>query len=226
MPKSKLAKNKTNASTQKYLDIAEIRDNVVVLKDGSIRKVLLASSINFALKSEDEQNAIIQGYLSFLNSIDFPIQIVVQSRKLNMDKYLEELKLKMQEQTNDLLRNQISEYRKFVHELISLGNIMGKKFYIIVPYNPKGDPRKGFLSQVASIFTPAKTITISDKLFNQYLEKLESRANKVIGSLSGIGITAAPLETQSLVELYYTSYNIQLSEIEKLPSREKMKIDE
>src|SRR3989344_107141 len=110
MSNSNLSNKKTSTSTQAYLDIAEIKDNAVILKDGSIRAVLLASSVNFALKSEDEQNAIIQGYISFLNSLDFPLQIVVQSRKLNIDQYLEDLKQKEQSQTNELLRTQISEY--------------------------------------------------------------------------------------------------------------------
>lgn len=224
MPKNKLAKNIT-ASTQKYLDIAEIRNDVVILKDGSIRKVLMSSSINFALKSEDEQDAIVSGYLSFLNSVDFPFQIVIQSRKLNMDKYLEELKGRESEQTNDLLRTQIIEYQKFIEQLITIGNIVGKKFYIVVPYSPNDELKKGFMSQIGSIFNPAKTILLSDKTFNQYKEKLETRVNKVVGALASIGVTAIPLETRALIELYYYSYNIELSQFEKLPSEDKMTID-
>jgi len=226
MPKSKLAKNNISASTQKYLDIAEIRDGVVIMKDGSIRKVLMASSINFALKSEDEQEAIIQGYLSFLNSIDFPLQIIIQSRKLNIDKYLSELSVKEKEQTNELLKTQIFEYKKFISELVSLGNIMGKKFYIVVPYSPKGDIRKGFMEQIGYVFNPMKTILLSKNIFNQYKEKLETRVNKVADSLSSIGITAIPLETHSLVELYYSSYNIDLSQLQKLPGEDKMNFNE
>ncbi len=224
MPKSKLAKNKIASSTQKYLDIAEIRDGVVILKDGSIRKILISSSINFALKSQDEQDAIINGYLSFLNSINFPLQIVIQSRKLNMEKYLGELKSRESEQTNDLLRTQIVEYQKFINQLIEIGDIMGKKFYIIVPYSPSDNVKKGFFSRIGEIFNPAQTLALSDKIFSQYNEKLESRVNKVIGSLSSIGVTAIPLETHALIELYYYSYNIELSQLEKLPGEDNMKI--
>jgi len=225
MPKSKLAKNTPSTSTQQYLDIAEIRDDLVILKDGSIRKVLLASSINFALKSEDEQSAIIQGYISFLNSLDFPFQIVIQSRKLNIDAYLEELKQKTSEQTNDLLRTQITEYRSFISQLITLGDIMGKRFYIIVPYNPGKDSKKGFLSQLGAAISPTKVITLSEKIFNGYKEKIQTRVDRIVGNLSGIGVTAIPLDTQNLIELYYGSYNPELSQIQKLPQEQDMRID-
>ena len=213
---SQLANKKTSTSTQAYLDIAEIKDNAVILKDGSIRAVLLASSVNFALKSEDEQNAIIQGYISFLNSLDFPLQIVVQSRKLNIDQYLEDLKQKEQSQTNELLRTQISEYRSFISEMISLGDIMGKRFYIVIPYSPANTLRKGFGSQLSAVFSSSKIIFLSDKMFSQYKEKIQTRIDKVIGLLSSIGITAVPLSTENLVELYYESYNPELAQIEKI----------
>lgn len=225
MPKSKLAKNKTSASTQQFLDIAEIRDDVVILKDGSVRRVLLASSINFALKSEDEQNAILQGYISLLNSLDFSLQIVVQSRRLNIDAYLAELKQRASEQANELLRTQIVEYRSFITELVQLGDIMGKRFYVVVPYAPGKDAKKGFISQLGSAFSPGSIISLSDKLFNRYREKLETRTNTVIGGLGNVGITAVALPTQSLIELFYGSYNPELSQIQKLPQEEEMKID-
>lgn len=226
MPKSKLAKNKTSTPTQTYLDIAEIRDDVVVTKDGSVRQVLLASSINFALKSEDEQNAILQGYLSLLNSLNFSLQIVVQSRILNIDAYLGDLASRASEQTNDLLRTQIQEYRSFIAELVSLGDIMGKRFYVVVPYSPTRDAKKSFLSQLTSAFSPGKIITLSEKIFARHKEKLASRVNIVVSGLGSIGITAVPLPTQSLIELYYSSYNPELAQIQKLPKEEEMKIDE
>ncbi len=226
MPKSKLAKNKTISSTQSYLDIAEIRDDVVVAKDGSVRQVLLASSINFALKSEDEQNAILSGYLSLLNSLDFSLQIVVQSRTLNIDAYLEDLKQRASEQTNDLLRTQIQEYRSFVSELVTLGDIMGKRFYIVVPYHPGKDAKKSFVAQLSTVFSPGKIITLSEKIFARYQEKLASRVNTVSSALASLGVTAVVLPTQSLIELYYGSYNPELSQIQKLPAEEEMQIDE
>jgi hypothetical protein len=228
MPKSKLAKNKTSTSTQQYLDIAEIRDDIVILKDGGMRAVLLASSVNFALKSEDEQNAIIQSYIMFLNSLDFPIQIVIQSRQLNMDKYLEELKVKQKEQTNELLSEQIGEYYQYIKELITLGEIMSKRFYIVVPYSvgDKKNAHKGFFAQVGTVISPAKLILLSDKLFNQNALKLRNRVEKVASGLAGLGVTGVQLNTQSLIELYYNSYNPELSQSQKLPDEKQLKVDE
>ncbi|OGY91597.1 MAG: hypothetical protein A3H70_03260 [Candidatus Komeilibacteria bacterium RIFCSPLOWO2_02_FULL_48_11] len=226
MPKSKLANKKTAASTQQYLDIAEIKDDLVVLKDGTMRAVMLASSINFALKSEDEQNAIIAGYISFLNSLDFSVQIVIQSRRLNIDGYLENLLVKQREQTNELLRTQIAEYREFISQLITLGEIMGKRFYVVVPYTPEGKGRAGFFSQLGAVFSPAKVIRLSDATFRKYQERLLARVEKVTSNLSSLGITAVQLNTQSLIELYYNCYNVDLAYNQKLPPTEKLSVEE
>ncbi len=225
MSKSKLANKSAAVSTQQYLDIAEIRDDTVVLKDGSLRAVLLVSSINFALKSEDEQNAIIQGYISFLNSLDFPLQIIIQSRRLAISGYLDSLLVKQKEQTNDLLRTQIAEYRDFITELVSLGEIMAKRFYVVVPYAPAGGRRAGWFSQLAAVFSPARVITLSESLFKKYRDHLSGRIDKVVANLSSLGLTAIPLNTQSLVELYYNSYNNELAYIQKMPATEKLKLE-
>lgn len=227
MSKSKLAKNKISASTQQYLDISEIRDDVVILKDGGLRAVLLVSSINFALKSEDEQNAIIEGYMSFLNSLDFPIQIVIQSRRLNIDQYLNNLAIKEKEQTNELLRTQIAEYRDFVAQLITLGDIMGKRFYVVVPYHPgKGGGKKGFFAKLTTVISPARVIKLSETIFNKYHAAAATRVAKVAGGLEGIGLNTAQLNTQSLIELFYNTYNIELSYNQKLPEPDKLRLEE
>jgi len=226
MAKNSLSKKKTSASTQQYLDIAEIRDDVVIRKDGSMCSVLLVSSINFALKSEDEQNAIIQGYISFLNSLDFELQIVVQSRRLNIEKYLNDLAAKQKEQTNELLRTQIGEYRDFVNELITLGDIMGKRFYVVVPFAPGKTQKKTFASQLGVVFSPAKVIKLSEKIFEKYRARLLTRVEKVASGLGSIGLTAIQLNTQSLIELYYNSYNVELAKSQKLPPPELLRTEE
>ena len=227
MAKSKLAKNKISASTQQYLDIAEIRDDAVILKDGGLRAVLLVSSINFALKSEDEQNAIIESYMSFLNSLDFPLQIVIQSRRLNIDQYLADLEAKEKEQTNELLRTQIAEYRDFISQLITLGDIMGKRFLVTVPYNPgAGSSKKTFFAKLSTIISPARVIKLSESIFNKYHAALATRVDKVTGGLEGMGLTSVQLNTQSLIELFYNTYNIELSYNQKLPEREKLRVEE
>jgi len=224
MKSNKLAKPKP-PSTIQYLDIAEVKEDIVVMKDGTLRAVLLCSSVNFALKSEDEQNATIQAYVGFLNSIDFPLQIVIQSRKLNIDGYLQKLTELEKQQTNELLRVQISEYVAYIKELISLGEIMTKRFYVVVPYNPSTDKRRGFWQRLSSIFAAAGTIRLSHDQFAHYAEALNQRVGFAQGGLSSMGVTAARLDTQSLIELYYSTYNPEIRETEKLAKLEQVQVE-
>lgn len=224
-PKNKMAKGKVGASTVSFLDIYEIRDDCVIMRDGTLRGVLLCSSINFALKSDDEQNAIIQAYMQFLNSIDFPLQIVIQSRRLNIDGYLEKLKAMEKQQTNELLRVQIADYLDYVKELISLGEIMTKRFYVVAPYDPQSDKRRGFLQRVKSILSAAGTVRLSREEFARYAEALGKRMEFLIGSLASIGLTAVRLDTQGLIELYYNSYNPELGEQQPLALIEKIQVE-
>ena len=127
---------------QKHLDIEDIKEGVITMKDGSLRSALMVSSVNFALKSIDEQDAIIHQYQAFLNSLDFSIQIVVSSRSLNIDDYLEALRAKEKEQTNELLRIQIVEYLEFIKGLVQMASIVSKNFYIIVPFSLKKKERE------------------------------------------------------------------------------------
>ena len=216
---------KVSASTQDYLDIAEIRDDTVVLKTGVMRAVLLVSSINFALKSNEEQEAVIQGYITFLNSIDFPTQITVQSRQLNIDNYLQDLKNRESEQTNELLRMQTAEYRRYVEELISLGEIMSKRFYLIVPYEPAQDKKKGLLHRLGELFAPAQVIKLNEEKFRNYKLSLDKRVDQVMSGLLSFGISSAQLDTQSLIELYYNTYNPATAKNQKLPDVEKLQVD-
>jgi type IV secretory pathway VirB4 component len=165
MPGKSLAKNKITISTQQYLNIAEIKDDTVVLKDGTLRAVLLVSSINFALKSEEEQNAVIDSYIRFLNNISFTLQIVIQSRELDIDNYLNYLKDREKEQTNKLLKIQTADYIDYIKELTSLGKIMNKRFYLVVPYDPMTDKHKGFFNSVKEALRPASIIKLKIRLF-------------------------------------------------------------
>lgn len=202
---------KIRISTQQYLDIAEIRENTIVMRDGTLRAVLMASSINFALKSEVEQNAIIAGYVSFLNNIDFPLQIVVQSRELNIEDYLAMLKQKEKEQTNELLKMQTAEYLQYINELISLGKIMNKRFYLVVPYNPLSDKQKNFFARLLEAFKPATVIKMKEEKFKRRQNDLSKRVENVISGLASLGINSVQLDTQSLIELFYNTYNPQTS---------------
>ena len=124
-------------STQDFLHFDQIKDGIVILKNKGLRAVLMVSSLNFVLKSNEEQSAILYQFQNFLNSLDFPCQILVQSRRLNITGYLEKLKEIEQKEENELLKVQISEYRKFIDQIMQGGSVMQKTFYIIVPFSYK-----------------------------------------------------------------------------------------
>lgn len=212
-------------STQQFLDIAEIKEDVVIMKDGTLRAVLLCSSVNFALKSEEEQEAIISAYVGFLNALEYPLQIVVQSRKLNVEEYLNRLSEAQRTQTNELLKAQIADYRQFVFELISLGQIMSKRFYVIVPYDPMTNKRKGFFARMRETITPALSLRLREEQFRQRRKDLMMRVDGVASNLGSMSVAAAVLDTQSLIELYYTAYNPDVADSEKLTDVGKLRIE-
>ena len=225
MPENKLAKNKISTSTQEYLDIAEIKDNTVIMKDGTLRCVLLVSSINFALKSEDEQNAVIDSYVRFLNNLSFTLQIVVQSRELDINNYLEYLQGKEKEQTNKLLKSQTGEYIEYIKELTSLGKIMNKRFYVVVPYDPATDKHKSFFSSFKDAIRPASTIILKEKIFARYQEMLDRRVESVVSGLESMGVAVERLDTQGLIELYYKTYNPETAKNQNLADVKKLRVD-
>jgi len=222
----KSSKNKILSSTQQYLDIAEFREDTVIMRDGTLRAVLMVASINFALKSEDEQNAIISAYVGFLNNIDFPLQIVIQSRELNIDNYLASLKQKEKEQTNELLKVQTAEYLQYVGELISLGKIMNKKFYMVVAYNPLSDKQKGFFSKLIESLKPASLIRMKEDRFLKRRSELTRRVENVVGGLASMGVNAVSLDTQSLIELFYNTYNPETAANQKLVDIKELRLTE
>lgn len=225
MHSDQLAGKITQSSTQAYLDILEIKDDLVVLKDGTLRSAILVSSINFALKSEEEQQAVIQGYVQFINSFDFALQIVIQSRKLRIDEYLDRLKQMEKEQTNDLLRIQTAEYREFVTELVDIADIMSKRFYVVVPYEAVQKKRKNFLTRSRDVLSPGRVIKLREEKFQKYKEELDKRVGFVIESLGSLGLKAVRLDTQSLIELYYTTYNPDTAPQQDLASVNELNIE-
>ncbi len=204
---NKLSGSSTTSATQKLLDVLEIKEDVIVLKNGSVRAVLAVSAINYDLKSTDEQEAIIGQYQNFLNSLDFPLQILISSRKINMGDYLKYVDDKAKELDNELLKLQISEYKQFINQLVSVSNIMDKNFYIIIPFSPIESSKKGFFNNVLNSFNPKKNILDKRENFETYKNQLFQRVDHVIAGLSGIGLRLAPLQTQDLIELVYNSYN-------------------
>ncbi len=214
------------SSTQKYLNISEIKNDCVSLKNGTLRAVLLVSSINFALKSEDEQTAVIQNYIRFLNTLDAPLQILIQSRPFNIKPYLSQLEELQKVQRNELLKAQMADYSDFIKELVQLGEIMIRHFYIIIPYDPLGDKRRGFFSRMLDVFSAATIIRFKQEKFEKYREVLFRRVDNVMSSLASMGLKSAPLDTQSLIELFYNVYNPAEAETQKLPDLKDLRIEE
>ncbi len=218
-------KKNNKASTQQYLDILEIKDDTVIMKDGTLRAVLAVSSINFALKSEDEQNAIISSYVAFLNNISTPIQICIQSRDLNIDNYIEYLKERERSQTNRLLKIQTAEYIEYIKELVSIGKIMSKKFFVVVPYSPFSDKHKSFFSQLSEAFKPANILRLKEAKFLRFKENLARRVDSVSSALFSLGVDVKQLNTQELIELYYETYNPETAKNQHLVDINKLQIE-
>ena len=216
---------KPSATTQQYLDISEIRDDVVIIKDGTMRAILLVSSVNFALKSEEEQQAIVSSYVQFLNSIDYPLQIVVQSRKLDIEDYLERLKVSEKEQENELLRVQIADYRSFVSELVEIGDIMSKRFYVIVPFSAVKSATKSFYSRLLEAIFPSIGRKLKDAEFKSRKRELMLRVEHVISGLTAMSIQATVMDSESLIELFYSLYNPELAKSQKIEDINKIDAD-
>ncbi len=205
--KVKAGKNTQNTSTQTHLRIAEIRNDTVILKNGGVRAVLETTSINFNLKSEEEQNAIIQGYQSFLNTLDFPIQIVVKSKKLDLDNYLSSLSGVAEKQTNALLQKQTYDYIEYIKRLLEYADIMSKSFYVVVTYESFSSSKAGLFSFFSGFLQRLKgKETESDflkrkKEFDQLKKGLDHRVNQAIGGLVNCGLKVERLDTSKLVEV-------------------------
>ncbi len=226
MQSKKLAKPKPGPPTQRYLDISEIREDVVVLKDGTMRAVILVSSINFALKSEDEQMGIIQAYASFLNGLEYPLQIVIQSRKMNIDSYIESLKNQARETQNEALRAQIMDYLSFISELVTLGEVMQKQFFVVVPYDPARNSARNFWQRLSAAFAPIVRIKLKEEEFQNRRTDLLRRADLVLAQLNSMGLSGSVLDTQGLIELYYTVYNPDVFATERMQDVSKLQVEE
>jgi len=200
---------------QDFVPIQEIRNGVVILKDKSMRSVLMVSSLNFALKSRDEQNAIINSFQNFLNSLDFPIQILIQSRKRDIRPYIALLEERKIAQTNDLLRIQITEYIEFIKKFVESVNVMSKHFFVVIPYTPaiigkggQNGPFEKFIGRSSSTSNQdRKPETLRLEQFEENRSQLSQRISVVEQGLASTGIRSVLLGTEELVELYYKMFN-------------------
>ena len=198
------------SAAQQFLVIDAIREDTVILKNGELRVVLMCSALNFALKSSDEQDAIIFQYQNFLNSLDFSLQILVQSRRLNIAPYLEQIRERQKEEANELLKIQISEYADFIKTFVDMSNIMAKTFYIIVPFTPAVLSQGGRLSVIFNMFSSSNREVREKAALDAFEENRNQewqRVDTVVSGLQRFGIRAAPLNTEELIELFYGLYN-------------------
>ena len=194
-------------ASQAFVPVKEIRNGVVILKDGGYRGILMCSSVNFALKSEDEQRAIIGGFQNMLNTLDFSIQIVVHSRKMDIRPYLALLEERMDKQSSELMRIQLREYMQFVQSFIEGTDIMTKLFYVVVPYSAAP---VSAVSGALPFLQKEKSVQPSEgpvDAFAEYRAQREQRMALVGSALAGSGVRAVPLGTEEIIELLYRSFN-------------------
>jgi len=206
---------KTNPnSTQNMLQIAEIRDGIVIMSDGSYRSVVMVKSINFDLMSPQEQEAVEYAYQGFLNSLYFPLQIFIRSQRIDLQPYVNKLDKIRTEHDNMLLALLMDDYINYIDQLAQQTNLMDKKFYLVIPYFPVIDPQKAitqsknFFTGVAQLFSTREDhVVINEQDLEKAKSELRNRVQAVLGGLMQCGIQGLPLDTQELIELYYDTYN-------------------
>ncbi|HET6924335.1 MAG TPA: hypothetical protein VFH39_00710 [Candidatus Saccharimonadales bacterium] len=206
---------KTNPnSTQNTLQIAEIRDGIVIMSDGSYRSVIMVKSINFDLMSVQEQEAVEYAYQGFLNSLYFPVQIFIRSQRIDLQPYIEKLDKIRTEHDNMLLALLMEDYIMYIDQLSQQTNIMDKKFYVVVPYFPIVDVQKAltqsknFFSGLSALFNSKEQhVTINEAELEKAKTELRNRVQAALQGLLQCGIQGIPLDTQELIELYYDTYN-------------------
>lgn len=207
----------TTTSTQQHLDIETIRDNLVLLKNGGVRLVLLVNAVNFDLLSEREQDAAIDAYASLLNSLSFEVQIMVRSKRMDISQYINWLDREKSKQSSNKRLAEIEDYEKFVKQIIAKNDVLDKKFYVVIPYNqitltPKKSPVDWLLGR-----KPQPKISINQKtLVKKALLELEPKRDHLIKQYNRIGIRAEQLANQELVELFYSIYNPDIARFQKV----------
>jgi len=196
--------------TQDFVPIKEVRDGLVILKDGSLRALLMASSINLALKSNDEQQAIIGQFQNFLNSLEFAVQFFIESRELDIRPYIALLEERYVQELDDLMKIQIREYIAFIKDFTERANIMSKNFFIVVPYDPALISRGSGLTGTLGNLMPgsaSSTGPLTDDQFEQYRTQLEQRVSVIEQGLVRTGVRVAKLGTEEVIELFYKLFN-------------------
>ena len=200
-------------STQQLLEVEQIREGVILLKNKAMRGIIMVSSLNFALKSEEEQDAIVFQFQNFLNSLDFSLEIIIQSRRLNITGYLDKLKELEKKQENELLRTQTAEYQKFIKDLIAGKGIMSKNFFVVTPFTlteiPDIETTRNLIKKKSSVLTEEK--------FQRCKTQLWQRMEFVSLGLRRCGLKCIPLNTSEIIELFWSLYHPEQAEVGYYP---------
>ena len=220
---------KNFGNTQDLVELESIQDDALIMKDGSFRQIIMVGGVNFSLKSEEEQDSITYSYQNFLNSLDFPIQTVIHSRKINIENYLSLLDARAKEEPTELLQNQIGEYRKFIESFVKDNPIMAKTFLVVVPFFAVKLPDKKTVGKFMSFFgkkTEEKEKAAAKENeeeksvdMGKNLEQLRQRTSQVIEGLQAIDLEVKVLNDEELVELFYNFYNPSTTEKEKVAGK-------
>lgn len=213
----KPTKKATVASTQSYVAVSQIRDDLIILNDGSLRQIIKVTPVSIELRSQKEQDVVIYQFHSFLNSLKFPIQVAIQARRVDLSKYLQKLQQVSADENNELLRIQINDYMEFIEKLSNEVNIMDRSFYVVIPHakvisNPS---QKNFLDKLLGGKKTKETVYTKEE-FTELKEQLKEKTISVSGRLEAMGIRSETLKTQELIELLYSTYNPEEASTEKV----------
>ncbi len=222
----KQRKGNVEASTQTHLKIAEVKDNTLVLKDGSVRAILAVSSVNFELLSEQEQTSIIYSYQDFLNSLDFPIQICIRSKRLDIEGYLTRMTEIANNQSDPHIKQQTFDYIDFVASFVEYSDIMEKDFYIIIPHEPSR-AKQNFFQRFMSQLNPADNsldYRIRQQEFSVLRKTLNQRVAAVSNALTSAGLFVRRINTHELIQLFYELYNPITSQGQKVENLLKLNL--
>lgn len=204
------------AATQQFLEVNEVKEGVIVLKNNALRGVLMVSSLNFALKSDDEQTAIVFRFQNFLNSLDFSLEIITQSRRLNITGYLDKLKSIEESQTSELLKMQAAGYQRFIRELIVEGSIMSKTFFVVVPFTLL-EVSRATKEEKQQKDSGRRVGRMSEEFFRRARNQLWQRMEYTASGLRGCGLSCAALNTADLIELFWSLHHPEEAEIGYYP---------
>lgn len=197
-----------SSPSQEFVPVKEVRDGIVVMKDGTLATVVMVSSINLSLKSYDEQRAVLLQFQNFLNTLDFPIQIVIQSRRYDIRPYILTLENRLRVQTEQLLRVQTQEYIEFIRSFTEQVNIMRKTFYVVIPYTPALiSNQSGGIGKLFSLFGKKQTVADTTATFEEERTQIEQRVSVIEGGLGRLGLRVTQLGTQEMIELLYKTFN-------------------